>query len=162
MGSAVIYSLAAKLSICPLLALTLSLKFIDDPGTAPETLVKGNMISFLTRHGFEAGQAQHILNPAAVSGRTGECEMTLVDAAPQGWHRYILSQFASGEDKLFFIYRKQRYDAQPVWLTRAHHYLGVVTRGIGLQTPKYVVLGVVASPGCNVEALGWHEIERLV
>jgi len=158
----VIYSLAAKLALGPLIALTLSLKLVHEPGAAPEALVKEKMVSFLTRHGFVAGQAQNILNPVAVSGQTGECEVTLVDAAPQGWHRDILSQFASGDDELFFIYRRQRYAEQPIWLTRAHHYFGLVTRGIGLPMPRYVVLGVVASPSRNVEAMSWHEFEHLV
>ena len=153
----------AKLVLGALLALTLSLKVwgVSDASVPhQDAATSARFSAFFARHGFEE-RSTEIANPVAVLGQAGTCSLLIIAAAPQGWHRDILGRFAENGDQLFFVYRGTRFQSQPVWRTRAYHYWSLIAQGVGLDAPVRLVLGVVASPTCDVNDLPWGELDEL-
>lgn len=116
------------------------------------------MATFLVRQGFEPDPAMATQYPIAVSGRSGGCQLFVANVAPQGWERYVPRRFASDGDQVFFFYRGQMYQDQPVWLTRLAGYWNFFLRNLGFNVAVEPVLGIVASPACDLNAVPWQEL----
>jgi hypothetical protein len=153
-------SAVCRLLLVGLLASSLSLKLMD--GAASETsyrdLVGGWFAAFLDRHGFVDQETVELAGLAGASGWSGDCRLVLVDVAPQGWYRNLLSRVASPSDQLLFIFRGRPYANQPVWWTRLYGYWSRVAVAIGWQTLPEPVYGVVASRRCDLTRMRWHEV----
>jgi hypothetical protein len=154
----VISSRASKLLFAALLIATLSLKVLvirTQPGSEQrEATVKTQIACFLTRHGFQ-------LDPAAsigVSAHSGGCRLFIAEVAYQGWHRDSVRRLAAPGDQLLFFFRGRMYPDQPVWLTRVSGQWTSVLQNLGLNAPSDPVLGIVASPVCNLNAMPWQEL----
>jgi hypothetical protein len=153
----------AKLLFGGLLLATIGLKISGALGSGvahPDDVVRAQLHDFLSHHGFVA-QPTEIVNPVAVAGQSGSCQLLLINVAPQGWHRDMPGRYATATDQSFFVFRAQRYQQQPIWLTRADYYWRLPARTVGLQTPLDLVLGVVASAACDVNKLPWNELVHL-
>jgi hypothetical protein len=154
-------SLVPKLVFCGLLVLTISFKVLVGmrqfaPGQAE--MVRTYMATFLARQGFELDPAFAIQYPFTVSGRSGDCQLLIGEVVPQGWQRYIPRRVASDGDQVFFFFRGHKYQDQPVWLTRLAGYWNSFLRKLGFDAPVEPVLGIVASPPCDLNAVPWQEL----
>ncbi len=157
-----ISSLVPKLVLCGLLILTLSFKVSDgmrqsESGQQDE-MVRTHIAAFLAQHGFQPNRAIANQYPIGVSGRAGGCQLLIAEAAFQGWHRDTLRRLASGEGQFFFFFRGHKYQDQPVWLTRLSGYWNIFLRNLGFNAPVEPVLGIVASPPCDLKAVPWREL----
>lgn len=156
-----ISSLVPKLVLCGLLILSLSFKVSDGMRqfeSGQDEMVRTHIATFLARHGFQPNPNIAIQNPIGVSGRSGGCQLLIAEAAFQGWDRDSLGRLLSGEDQFFFFFRGHRYQDQPVWLTRLSGYWNSILRNLGLDAPVEPVLGIMASPACDLNAMPWREL----
>ncbi len=156
-----ISSLVTKLVLCGLLVLTLSFKVLVHkrqfvPGG--EETVRTYMATFLARQGFELDPALAIHYPFMVSGRSGGCQLLIAEVVPEGWQRYIPRRAALDGDQVFFFFRGRKYQDQPVLLTRLAGYWNSFLRKLGFNAPVEPVLGIVASPPCDLNAVPWQEL----
>jgi len=157
----VISSLVPKFVLFGLLILTLSFKISNGMSqfeSGQDELVRTQIAAFLAQQGFQPNPAIAIQSPIGVSGRSGGCQFLIAEAAFQGWDRYSLRRLASGEDQLFFFFRGRKYQDQPVWLTWLSDYSNRFLRKLGLNAPVEPVLGIVASPACDLNAMPWQEL----
>jgi hypothetical protein len=157
----VISSLVPKLVLCGLLVLTLSFKV--SVGTrqfvpGQDEVVSTYIATFLTRHGFQPDLVIAIQNPIGASGRSGGCQLVITEVAYQGWQRDFFRRVVSEEDQFFFFFRGHKYQDQPVWLTRLSGYSNTFLRNLGFNAPVEPVLGIVASPPCDLNAMPWQEL----
>ena len=160
-----ISSLVPKLVLCGLLILTLSFKVLDDVSQPVsgesgqhDERVRTHIATFLAQHGFQPNRAIADQYPIGVSGRSGGCQLHVAEAAFQGWDRYSLRRLASGEDQFFFFFRGHKYHDQPVWLTWLSAYWNRFLRELGLNARVEPVLGIVASPACDLNGMPWREL----
>jgi len=158
----VISSLVPKLVLCGLLILTLSFKVSDSISQSmsgqQDEMVRTHIATFLARYGFQPNRAIADKYPMGVSGRSGDCNLLIAEAAFQGWYRDVLRRMASGEDQFFFFFRGHKYQDQPVWLTRLSGYRNIFLRNLGFNAPVEPVLGIVASPACDLNVMPWQEL----
>jgi len=156
----VLSSRASKLLLFGLLILTLAFKvLVMRTPSAPEqqdAMVRAQIAAFLAWHGFQPDPTVWI----GVAGRSGECQLLVTEAAYQGWYRDSIRRLAAQEDQLSFYFRGHMYPDQPVWLTQLAGYSAKILRNLGLNAPSEPVLGIVASPACNLDALPWQELAR--
>jgi hypothetical protein len=153
----------AKLLLGGLLLGSLGLKVSDAlhaDGAQPNAVVQVQLHNFLVRHGF-AEQATETSKPVTVSGLSGTCRLLIINAAPQGWHQDMPGRFAMETDQVFFVFRSERYQHQPVWLTRADFVWRLPAAYVGFHVPIHLVLGVVASADCDASKLHWDELTSL-
>ena len=156
-----ISSLVPKLVLCGLLVLTLSFKVwvgMRQFVSGQEEMVRAGIATFLARQGFEPDPAIAIQHPIGVSGHSGGCQLFIAEVVPQGWQRHIPRRVASDGDQVFFFFRGHKYQDQPVWLTRLSGYWNIFLRTLGFKAPVEPVLGIVASPPCDLNAIPWQEL----
>lgn len=153
-----ISSRAAKLIFAALLILTLSFKVMtaaNQSGSEQRAnKVRNQIAGFLARHGLQPDLNESL----GVSGRSGECQLLIVEAAYQGWHRDSLRRLAAQKNQLRFYFRGRMYADQPIWQTRVSGYWTAFLHNFGLNAPVDPVLGIVASPICNLDAMPWQEL----
>jgi len=157
----VICSLVPKLVLCGLLVLTLSFKVsvgMRQFVSGQDEMVRTYIATFLARQGFEPDPAIAIQYPIGVSGRSGSCQLLITEVAYQGWQRDFFRRVVSEEDQFFFLFRGHKYQDQPVWLTRLSGYWNTFLRNLGFNAPVEPVLGIVASPPCDLNAMPWQEL----
>ncbi|MGH6857818.1 MAG: hypothetical protein ACRECP_09335 [Methylocella sp.] len=154
-------SLVPKLALCVLLVLALSFKVsvgMRQFVSGQDEMVRAYMATFLARHGFQPNRDIANQNPLGASGRSGGCELLIAEVAYQGWQRDFFRRVASEEDQFFFFFRGRKYQNQPVWLTRLSGYWTTFLRNLGFNPPVEPVLGIVASPPCDLNAIPWQEL----
>jgi hypothetical protein len=151
-------SLAPKLLLAGLLILTLSLKVLaigTKSGSAQRAeMVRNEIASFLAGHGFRSIPEASV----GVSARSGGCELSVAEAAHQGWHQDALRRSAAQEDQVSFFFRGRMYPGQPVWQTRLSGYWAAFLQNLGLNAQAYPVIGIVSSPACKLDAMPWAEL----
>jgi hypothetical protein len=150
-----------RLIFAGLLCLTLAIKVsgaVETRGPNADDIIRAQLHGFLRTNGFDDTKLVEIFNPVAVSGQDGSCRLLILNAAPQGWHRDMLARYATGSDRSFFVFQGKIYQRQPVWRTTLDHYWAMSAHGVGLNVPNRLVLGVVASPGCDAERLPWVKV----
>lgn len=128
---------------------------------AERSTAQDRIAEFLGRHGFEVGKAGDPLNVPFVPAAAGDCHLLAVLAAPEGWHRDITRRLASPQDQVFFVFDAMVYQDQPEWLPWVHHYWRVANFYIGRKLPDRPILGIVASPACDLRDMPWQEIAEL-
>jgi hypothetical protein len=121
-------------------------------------MVRTHIAAFLAQHGFQPNRAIAIQYPIGVSGRSGACQLLIVEAAFQGWDQYPLRRLVSKEDQFFFFFQGHKYQDQPVWLTWLSSYWNRFLRKFGLNARVEPVLGIIASPACDLNAMPWQEL----
>ncbi len=156
-----ISSLVPKLVLCGLLVATLLFKVsvgmrLFVPGQ--DETVRMYITTFLARQGFQPDPVIAIQNMPGASGRSGGCQLLITQVAYQGWQRDFLRRLGSEDDQLFFFFRGHKYQEQPVWLTRPSGYWNTFLRNLGFNPPVEPVLGIVASPRCDLKAMPWQEL----
>ena len=161
MITSLVPKLVPKLVLCGLLVLTISFKV--SVGMRPfvagqDEMVRTSIVTFLGRHGFEPDPAIAIQNPIGALGRSGGCQLLIAEVAYQGWQRDLFRRTISEEDQYFFFFRGHKYQDQPVWLTRLSGCWSSFLRNVGFNAPVEPVLGIVASPPCDPNAMPWQEL----
>jgi hypothetical protein len=153
-------SLFCKLLLGCMLASSLSLKLMHGAASdvSQPDVISGQLATFLDRHGFGNQETIELARLAAVSGRSGDCRLVLVDVAPQGWHRNLLSRVVSPSDQLLFVFQGRTYSSQPVWQTWFHRYRSRVAAALGWDARSEMVYAVVASRNCDLTHIRWHEL----
>jgi len=157
----VISSLVSKLVLCGLLVLTLSFKVsvgVRQFVPGQDEMVRTYMATFLARHGFQPDPVIALQNPLGASGRSGGCQLLIAEVAYQGWQRDFFRRAVAEEDQFFFFFRGHKYQDQPVWLTRLSGYWNTFLRNLGFNAPVEPVLGIAASPPCDLNAMPWQKL----
>jgi hypothetical protein len=122
---------------------------------------KGEVAAFLDRQGFRVGEDENPPEFQYVPAAMGNCRLLVVLAAPEGWHRDIIRQLASEHDQVFFVFRGAVYQDQPIWLTWMNHYWRMLNHYAGRGLPTQPVLGIIASPACDLRDTPWRELSSL-
>ncbi|HJS84356.1 MAG TPA: hypothetical protein VJ779_02735 [Acetobacteraceae bacterium] len=125
---------------------------------ATESPATGAVAAFLDRHGFRVNEADSRPESPVVFADAGTCRLLAVLAAPEGWHRELVRRLASPDDQVFFVFDGTVYPNQPVWRTWIHHIWGELNRYIGLTPSSRPVVGVIASPSCDLRNMPWREL----
>jgi hypothetical protein len=166
MGHGVAALLVLRMSFVLLLVVSVSGKLALSNQSASvveatmERTATGELVAFLNRQGFSVESTNHWPESPFVSAIAADCRLIALVAAPGGWHRDILGQLASGKDQVLFVYRATVYRDQPVWLTLTDHYWRLLNRYAGRKLPIQPVLGIIASPTCNLREMPWAEFPR--
>jgi hypothetical protein len=126
-----------------------------------ESTGKGEIAAFLNRQGFRVESLDDHPDSPFVSAIAGDCRVLAMLAAPQGWHRSMLRQLATGQDQVLFVYGATVYQEQPVWLTWTDHYWGVINRYANRRLTTRPLVGIVASSMCNLHDIHWQELAEL-
>ncbi|MBX6742124.1 MAG: hypothetical protein QJR07_15530 [Acetobacteraceae bacterium] len=121
---------------------------------------KDQLADFLGRQGFQVHEEGRPDSPF-VQAATADCHLLVMLAAPEGWHRDIIRRLALPQDQVFFVFDAVVYQDQPEWLPWAHHYWRVLNFYIGRKLPARPLLGIVASPACDLRDMPWREITAL-
>lgn len=98
----------------------------------------------LNRHGFEVTEREDFGSPPWVSAVAGRCGVMVAEVDPQGWHRSLVGQIATGQ-RLLYTFKGQTYPEQPVMRTRIHYFWTLLKRKLGLPAAPRPVLAIVAS-----------------
>ena len=160
-------SLAPRLTVFVLLlALSIGLKLTASSRSirdAEQTVTTADraVAAFLDRQGFRTvigGQPDFRF----VSAVAGECRLTAVLAAHQGWHRSVIHQIATAQDQVLFVFGAALYQDQPVWLTWSSHYWRALNLYLGRRLPAQPVLGIVASSSCAPRDMPWSELAEFL
>jgi hypothetical protein len=157
----VIASLVPKLVFCGLLVLTLSFKVavgMRQFMSGQDETVRTYLATFLVRQGFEPDPTIATQYPIGASGRSSGCQLLITEVAYQGWGRDFFRRAVSEKNQSFFLFRGRKYQDQPVWLTRLAGYRNALLRNLGFNAPTEPVLGIVASPSCDLNAIPWQEL----
>jgi|tagenome__1003787_1003787.scaffolds.fasta_scaffold20850676_1 hypothetical protein len=150
-----------------LLALSVGIKIIagnqsvHSESQTVRSTAKDEIATFLNDHGFQVGEVEADPDFPFVTATAGDCRVLAVLAAPQGWHRDIVHRLALPHDQGFFVFGGVVYQDQPTWLTRMHEYWRVLNNFAGRKLPVRPVLGIVASPACDLRDIPWRELAEL-
>lgn len=127
-------------------------------GTA---LVSRATLSFLRRHGFQAGEAQSDEDLPLIAAETVQCRLLVGVLSPLGWHRHVIRRMAGAGDEIKFLFEGKTYLKQPVWKTRAHHYWRQLHKHLGSAIPVRPALGIIAEPSCKLDDLPWRDLAEV-
>lgn len=134
----------------------------DGTWSATDSAGKGEISAFFTRHGFQVGKdANDGGYPFMLPAVAGDCRLLAVYVAPQGLQRDVVRRLVAPHDTAFFIFRGVVYDDQPVWATRMYHYWRRINNYLGQMIPAKPVIGIVASPACDLRDMPWAELAEL-
>lgn len=130
--------------------------------SAPYSAGNTEIAAFFDRHEFLARKDENNMGDVFVGpGVAGDCHLLVINATPEGWVRDAVRQLASRNDEVFFVFDGTVYQDQPTWHTRMHYYWRQLNRFTGRAIPARPVLGIVASPGCDLRDMPWREIAEL-
>jgi len=122
---------------------------------------KHQISDFLRDQRFQVTELEEVMNGMPVLHASSKmCNVRVMKASSQGWNRDMVMNRASAKDRVVFVFRGVVYREQPVWLTVVGDLWGKFLRSLGLSHNRSHVLGVVATPGCNIEQLPWYDLER--
>ncbi|MDP3418490.1 hypothetical protein [Falsiroseomonas sp.] len=128
---------------------------------AMQNTEKGQVIAFLYRQGFQMDATGIEMEDVFLPVVAGDCHLVAVLAAPQGWHRDITHRVALPEDQIFFVVGAKVYQDQPAWGPWIYHYWRVLNLYVGRKLLARPVLGIVATPECDLRDMPWQEIAEL-
>jgi hypothetical protein len=139
---------------------TVTLKLVTAASQLPSVgRGEGETRAFLSRSGFRVNEsAPRALFQVAVAG---DCRMFVANVAPDGTHRHLVREGASPQDAVFFVYRGATYADQPRWLTWWDDHWRKLNGFVGRRLPERPVLGVIASPGCDLKAMAWGDLAEV-
>ena len=92
---------------------------------------------------------------------SGSCRILVALAAPQGWHKDAIRQLAKPSDQVSYAFEGTLYADQPVWRTWTNFYWSWLLRSAGIILPNEPILGLVASPSCDLERIHWQNVAKL-
>lgn len=128
----------------------------------PPPPLKAEVAIFLTQQGFTITSSTNNLDLALVEAARGpDCALTVAVMAPQGWHGGVVRSLLPPGEDLFFVFDGAIYNHQPVMRSRLQLYATLLARRLGFAAPLHPLLGVMAPPACNAQALPWQDIARL-
>jgi len=114
---------------------------------------------FLVRQRFTVSVAEH-LEPGApkIQGTAGACRVLVAKSSPEGSDQDRIRRNATAADSVFVVFGGKTYAEQPTWLT-TFDWLWSKFRGeLGLEAHATPVFVVIATKGCGVEQLPWHQL----
>ena len=153
------YSPALKWFIALLLLPTLGWKLTVGPEESSE--LKWRISEFLVEHQFDVVETEQIVEDMPVLRATkAACRMSVSRIANSGWNRQIVSDLASGGDRVFIVFRGMVYTDQPTWQTLLSLRWSSLLRALGLVRHTTPVIAVVAPAACDAEDLSWDVLRE--
>lgn len=120
-----------------------------------------DITAFLSAQGFTVSLGSEASGLSFLAATRDDCRLLVADADPRGWHRYVIRQAAAPDDRVLFVYLGGIYSDQPTWLTWADYNWRKVNHLAGRELPKRIVLGMIASAGCDLTGTQWLGIAEL-
>jgi hypothetical protein len=115
---------------------------------------KPALIKFLVHQHFTVSESSNINGVEAIAG---DCRL-LIGTDIRVWKQDIVKDFASADDRVFFVYRQAVYADLPTWSIVANQYWSNFLRKIEFKpTTDSPVFAIIAPTRCNAERLPWHE-----
>jgi hypothetical protein len=151
----VTFSPAFKWSVILLIPLTIGGKLVEEEQAPDES--KAHLVEFLSRHKFEIAK-RTVAGIPVIDATLGVCEMTVVEAAPDGWMRDFIRDVLGATEHQFTVFRGNIYREQPNWLTLTDHWWSKSLRRLGLARRDAPVIAVSATESCHAERLPWDEL----
>jgi hypothetical protein len=157
-------SLVFKLSIALLLPLTLAWKLSVRPGDPAELAQNDKaaqlrIAEFLTRQHFSVAVADSVPEgQPSIRASAGACRLLVAKSPATGWDRDVLRRHATGDDRMFVVFRGKIYDQQPTFLTVSDYLWARFRRELGLGGAASPVLAIIATAICDAKELPWREL----
>ena len=127
-------------------------------GAGPDS--RSALLQVADRHGFwSLPMPRDDAQLDRVTITRGQCSAIVTIASLLGIHRSAIRMSAAPGEQVYFVYRGQKYDDQPLWATVTDHYLGRIGRVLGQGGGSHQLLGVAASSYCRPGALAWLETD---
>ena len=144
-----------RLMMAMLLALTVGWKVALGVTDDADKDFKPMLVEFLVHHDFAVSEANYIDGIKAVAG---DCRLLITQNA-QSWNHDIIQDFASADDRVFFVFRGAIYTSLSTWSAAANQYWLRFLRKIPfIHADDTPIVAVIASAHCNAERLPWHEL----
>jgi len=137
--------------------LTFTWKLVDEEEAPRE--FQTNIVQFLSRHKFDITKRIAAGIPV-IDATAGECQMIVVEAAPDGWMRDFIHHALGLNEHQFTVFRGRIYTKQPAWLTLADHWWWRSLRKLGLARRESPIIAVSATESCDAKRLPWDELSR--
>jgi hypothetical protein len=116
------------------------------------------LVEFLERQHYAViGANDSIDGGPTLKAAAGDCRILIAEMDAGGWNHDMVQDFATADDRVFFVFRGAIYTRPPTWSSVTDHYWSRFMREIGFKHPDSPIVGVIASTRCNAERLPWHE-----
>ena len=149
-----------RLVVALLLALTvgwkIALSLTNNPVDRDD--VKTVLVEFLERQHYAVTEANGSIDGVPIlKAAAGDCRLLIAEMDTSGWNHDMVQDFASADDRIFFVFRGTTYTKPPTWSSVTDHYWSRFLREIGIKRPENPIVAVISSARCNAERLPWHE-----
>jgi hypothetical protein len=159
-------SRAFKWFIVLLLPLTLGWKVVvssylrsSQSSEPSEKVIEHKIAEFIVRNHFDVVRSERVVFGLQVLEATaGACRMRLAISSSRGWHRDLIRNFTTPEDRTFVVFGGKIYREQPMWLTVSDFLWSRFVGELGLKAYPAPVINVIASPICDAERLPWNDL----
>jgi len=148
-----------------LLPLTLGWKLVassylrsSESSEPQEKLVERKITDFLVRNHFTLVGSEHVVFGLELFHATaGACRMRVALSSSRGWHRDLLRNLTTPQDRTFVVFGGKIYREQPMWLPVSDFLWSRFLGELGLKAYNPVI-NVISSPICDAEGLPWNEL----
>ena len=128
-----------RLVVALLLALTVgwkvALSLTNNPVDHDD--FKPMLIEFLDRQHFAVTEANDIDGVSTLKAVAGDCRLLITRMDARGWNHDMIQDFASADDRVFFVFRRAIYTNPPTWSIVTDHYWSRFLREIGFKHPRH-------------------------
>lgn len=118
------------------------------PAASHRPLSTSILAAQIERSGFDIVGTNEPRGLPSVEAQSGECNVVVTRAAPQGWNRSIIRETA-GARRLTYVFDGEAYDNHPVLRTNLRFYWELLKRRSGLESHMPAVLAVSWGDGCR-------------
>jgi hypothetical protein len=123
--------------------------------------LRHQLAGFLEREGFRVDESpqDNDFHVAVVKATRDRCQLLVAIVSPKGEHQAFLTQLAAPGDQASFVFQGKIYKEQPIWRPLIQKYVvGQFQNYAGIRSPSSPVVGVVASPNCNLGDVAWRDL----
>jgi hypothetical protein len=116
------------------------------------------LATFLERESFRVDKSQQDtdFHLAVVKATRDECRLLIAIVSPKGDQRAFLTELAAPGDQVSFVFQGKIYKEQPIWRPLIHQYLvRQLQNYAGIRSPSSPVVGMIASPTCDLSGEAW-------
>jgi hypothetical protein len=135
--------------------LTICWKLVSEEQAPDESKI--DITEFLSRHKFDITK-RTVAGVPVIDATDGLCQMTVVEAAPDGWMRDFIRDILGTTEHQFTVFRGNIYREQPALRTLTDYWWSKSLRKLGLARRDAPVISVLATESCNAERLPWNEL----
>ena len=129
---------------------------------APDGLhFAATLSAVLASKGFNTRVEGYLLESPTVSAKKRDCEIWATEYSPHGISAVVVAERAAFVGPLRYAFRGQLYDAPPKLSPLLAFYWWREVRRIGASAPRFPLVAVAGTSGCDLSTLPWKDIAAL-